>query len=427
MLVSDADLVIPKRTLSVLQLPQTSLHGRSHFQLIVQDTTSGEKFVANYPPPVQTQPDAHVIPEYVHHLDETLGVLETYQVLATDSLSQLRSTRPVASVVFDPSSERIVAVSSATPGDPVHSRFTTLGDDSLLLKYLNPHSILVASVSPPHAAAEPYFGAKDDQAASEIRLHLTLVDSVSAKVIYRGSLESATAPVHAVLVENSIVATYWNTKAKRCELSSVSLFEGVIDRYGLTPFAPKQSAAAAAKVQQRKNFSAFSSSAPLAMQKTFVLPKAVTAVQHTTTAQGLANKNLLLGLTSGQVYALDARHISPRRPVTEPSQAEREEGLGIYQPFVQLHPHSAVTHNYALGSGPTGIVSAPTKLESSSLVFTFGRPDVHYNRVIPSGGFDLLASDFNYGLLSVLLLGLGVVVYWLRFLSKKKAIAQAWA
>jgi len=419
----EAELSLPVRVLSAFQLDQNMLHTTARFRLLVQKE-SGEKFTVDYPQTSDTVLSS--ASEYVHHFDVEIGTLQIFQVQSSRQDQLLQPLRLVATATFDPTSERVVALATAIPSDKIHSRFTTLGDDSLLLKYDNPHTLLVASVSPSHAA-DSYHGAQDDREASDIRLHLTLVDTVSAKIIYRGSLESASAPVHAVLIENSIVATYWNSKAKRCELSSVALYEGVIDRYGLTPFAPKQSAAAAAKVQQRKNFSAFSSSLPIAMQKTFVLPRCVTSIQHSVTAKGIANKNVLIGLTSGQVYALDARLISPRRPLVEPSAAERGEGLGVFHPFVQFNPQQAVTHNYALASGPLGIVSAPTRLESSSLVFSFGRLDVQCNRVIPSGGFDLLASDFNHALLSAMLLLLGITVIVLRMIAKRKAVGQVWA
>lgn len=427
--LGEADLLVSAKVLSVTQHSSSASatkNGKIRLRLIVEDSL-GRRSVTDYP---QTslfgETEGNMLPEFVHYLDKITGVLQTYQLQANSADKNLRVLQPVASAVFEPKSEKIVTVVGALPGDAVHSRHTTLGDDSLLLKYLNTHVMLIASVSPPDAA-EAYFSAQEDRAAAEIRLHLTLVDIVSAKVIYRGSLESATAPVHAVIVENSVVVTFWNVKAKRCEMSSIALFEGVIDRYGLSPFASKQSAAAASKAIQNKNFSSFASTAPLAMQKTYVIPKAVTAFHHTVTTQGIANKNLLVGLSSGQVYAVDARQISPRRPLTEPSPAEREEGLGLFQPFAQLIPLQAVTHNYALGSEPRGILSSPSRLESSSLVLVYGRPDLHFNRVIPSGGFDLLASDFNHSLLSVLLLLLGFLVHGLRMLASRKALRQAWA
>jgi hypothetical protein len=60
---------------------------------------------------------------------------------------------------------------------------------------------------------------------------------------------------------------------------------------------------------------------PIAIQKTFVLPRGVTALQHTVTAHGLSNKNVIMGLQNGQIYSVDMRQIHPRRPFSEPSPA----------------------------------------------------------------------------------------------------------
>ena len=406
----------------------TTEDGSNVLYLIVADSSFKSFFAVRHPQ--SSSAPSSSLPSRSFYLTDILGKVQTYKIGAAvrsspPSSHQLLKVTEVASAAFESNSEMIVSVTDPIPGDPLNSRQTTLGDDSLLLKYLNTHTALIATVSPPEAA-QPYYNPKDDEEASNLKVHLTLLDTVSAKVIYRTSLDSAAAPVHALLVENTIIVTYWNAKAKRCELSSIALYEGMIDRYGLTPFASKQSAAATTALSSRNNFSAYSSFGPLAMQKTFVLPKTVTAIQHTTTSQGIANKNVLLGFASGQVYSLDTRQISPRRPSSEPSIAEREEGLAMYHPFILLQPQATVTYNYELGRGPRGIVSAPARLESSSLVFSFGKPDIHFSRVNPSGGFDLLASDFNHEMLVALLLLLAAIVYVLRSLSRSLAMKQAW-
>ena len=73
------------------------------------------------------------------------------------------------------------------------------------------------------------------------------------------------------------------------------------------------------------------------------------------------------------------------------------------------------------------IASAPSRLESSSLVLSFGSLDVHYSRTMPSQGFDILASDFNYPLLIFIfaVMGLGLIV--LKNMSNKKSLSTLWA
>ena len=72
---------------------------------------------------------------------------------------------------------------------------------------------------------------------------------------------------------------------------------------------------------------------------------------------------------------------------------------------------------------------APTspraKLEPTSLVLATG-VDVFGCRHTPSGAFDLIADDFNYALLLLLLLGLSVGALLLRKAAQAKNLAIQW-
>ena len=72
------------------------------------------------------------------------------------------------------------------------------------------------------------------------------------------------------------------------------------------------------------------------------------------------------------------------------------------------------------------IAAAASGLESSSLVLTVGL-DIFFNRVMPSDGFDVLASDFNHPLLILTLLGLLIATVALRHMTRAKKLAQGWA
>lgn len=424
---NEATFALPNhRVLSIFKSNKCHNEECQHFYLVVEDDNK-ERFVVLYSSSETKRNNIDDMFEYVYYLDESMGTLQTYRIdkaflQGAFSFHRLFS---VATAVFETNSERIVAIAHPTPDDPVNSQYTTLDDDSLLLKYLNPSIIMIASVSPAEAA-DNYYNPIDDENTSAIRMYLSLVDTVNARVIYRASLESASNPIYPILIENHIVVTYWNVKSKRCEVSFVALYQRMIDRYVLTPFASNRFMTISAALRN-ENISSFSVVDPLAVQKTFVLPKAVTAVGHTVTAEGIANKYLLLGLVNGQIYSLDTRQISSRSPITDISMTGRDEGLGVYHPFVQLLPLNAATHNYSMRRGPVGIVSAPARLESSTLVFSYGPPDIHFNRIIPSGGFDLLASDFNYALLTCLLFLLGSFVIGLKFFAMEKILEQLWA
>ena len=73
-----------------------------------------------------------------------------------------------------------------------------------------------------------------------------------------------------------------------------------------------------------------------------------------------------------------------------------------------------------------GLASSPSMaLESASLVMVFGL-DVFFTRVSPSKGFDMLSSEFNRSLLTLILGVVLVIVLVLRRMHKNKLISAAW-
>ncbi|KAH8045659.1 hypothetical protein JL722_14149 [Aureococcus anophagefferens] len=118
---------------------------------------------------------------------------------------------------------------------------------------------------------------------------------LGASVAHRVAVPHGGAPAKAILNENWVIYSYWNHKAKRAELGSLSLHEGMIERFGLSPFkVPEQESTA----------SAWSLPPPVALQRTFALPKPVTALGATATSRGIASKHIL---KLNAIYATDAK------------------------------------------------------------------------------------------------------------------------
>ena len=73
----------------------------------------------------------------------------------------------------------------------------------------------------------------------------------------------------------------------------------------------------------------------------------------------------------------------------------------------------------------TGIVTAAAVLESTSHVFAYGM-DHFYTRVQPAATFDLLAEDFPYALLVLLVAGMIIGSMALRIMSSRAVIKDKW-
>ena len=158
----------------------------------------------------------------------------------------------------------------------------------------------------------------------------------------------------------------------------------MVDVFGLSPLT---SFRASPQLQKEANLSAYSSPAPLGIQRTYVVPRAITSLHHTVTSRGLSHKNVLVGIAGGQLFSLDYRFIHPRRPLTAPTNTEKEEGLMQFNPYIHLIPQLALTQDEVVLGDISRVTTAPVRLESTSLVLMYGGLDVYFTRTMPKNRF----------------------------------------
>ena len=93
-------------------------------------------------------------------------------------------------------------------------------------------------------------------------------------------------------------------------------------------------------------------------------------------------------------------------------------------PYKEMIPASPILSlNYNQTMEPfTSIVSATTALESQSLVFGFGGPDLFFTRTSPTKGFDLLPETFNKMLVGAATLGIVAALFVVKRMGTKKAL-----
>lgn len=346
-------------------------------------------------------------------------------------------------------------------GEVIQSPSTVLGDDALLLKYLNPHTLVVvteatksflADVAPvsdgsdetgdgfynalvgdeyssstaeqkrkPLGASKPGADASSSPNSSvnaaTPSLFISLVDSVSGQILHRVS--------HAHALESDMTEGAAGTRVpvgrlhvfqprtRRTDVGVLTLHEGMIDKNGITAFSAPE---------QELSFSSLESAKPIVLSKTFGMAKAVTALGVTTTKGGISSKQFLFARSNDQVVSIDRRMLDPRRPNGELKPSEKMEGLIRYAPLLPIVPLRTPSHVYEVSSVES-ISSASANVESQSLVIAFGGPDVFFTRLAPSKGFDLLPDDFNRGLLTVILVGLIVI----QRMNKKKMVTTIWS
>ena len=131
-----------------------------------------------------------------------------------------------------------------------------------------------------------------------------------------------------------------------------------------------------------------------------------------------------MATSTGAVYNVPRQFLDPRRPGASTPPEMREPGLPPYVPELVFPPEVILNYNQSL-TRIKGIATAPTGLESTSVVLVFGL-DMYCNRVNPSKGFDLLKDDFDYFVIASVLVGLMAAAYITRKLSQRKMLKSAW-
>jgi len=293
-------------------------------------------------------------------------------------------------------SEKLVAVNFKRIDEEVHSPARVLGNRGILYKYVNPNVIAIMTES-----------SVGDPCTPEQSMNVYLVDGVTGALVHHIHHPKARGPSKMVHSENWLVYTYYNIKARRTEVSTLEMFEGV----------------------NQVNSTAFSSltrshiKPKLIEHKTFIFPSGINAMVDTTTLRGMTNKHLIVSLPSGSLLEIPKIFLDPRRPINMMPE-HREEGLVPYMPELPIPSESILNYHQTLLS-VKGLVTSPAMYESTSLVFSYGL-DLFFTRVTPSKTFDILKDDFDHVLISLVLVFLVVASIVTKYLAQRKALHAAW-
>mmetsp|Transcript_16370 Transcript_16370/g.33730 ORF Transcript_16370/g.33730 Transcript_16370/m.33730 type:complete len:990 (-) Transcript_16370:81-3050(-) len=390
---------------------------------------------------VQTQLQKTPNGFYTHQIDRSSSTVHSYRVTQSDGFAAV----PVGMASFE--GEEIVEVAYPMRHEDIQSMSTILGDNSLLLKYVNPHMVVVVTMlsdekdqsvtdvatalgkeaaeakkRKPVGVGAPGSSTTNQQPSEELpNMFVNLVDTVSGRVLYRHShsLVDPSKNVSVVVSENWVVYSYVSSKTRRTEIGVLTLHEGMIEPKGLTYFAhPEQSS----------TFSSFDSreSKPVVLSKVYAFPKAVTALGVTSTKQGISRQNILLASSDGSLSTINKMILETRRPLGEVKPEEKKEGLIPYKEVIPGSPLLSLNYNQTMEPFQS-IVSTTTSLESQSLVFGFGGPDLFFTRTSPTRGFDLLPETFNKMLVGMSTVGIVVALLIVQRMGSKKALKQSWS
>ncbi|KAJ2400235.1 hypothetical protein GGI23_002159, partial [Coemansia sp. RSA 2559] len=282
-----------------------------------------------------------------------------------------------------------------------------LGDRSVLYKYINPHLITVATQH------------------SQGGIGVYFIDRVSGRLLYStvhaGARVAASQPFLAIQTENRVVYQFWqdgvaSAASKHVDDASCGYITVVAELFESDKPDTRENS---------KTFSSFDMLLPSVVTAAFTAPEPASALGVTRTSSHITTRDVLFGLASSKLLSLPDQLFDPRRPTHPPTKDEQAEGLIPYAAPLVLDPKRVLSH-YNTVAGIKHIASAPTHLESTSLVASFGL-DLFFTRTSPSGTFDQLSPSFSKINLVGTTLALVVGCLLGGPMVRRKMTNQAWA
>lgn len=326
---------------------------------------------------------------------------------------------------------RVVAQATRDPRDKVYSALRPLPGRGLALKYTNPNTAAVV--------VGPKEGAVGDAT-------VYLLDTVTGRVLHSQTQRGAAGPFAAVFGEHWVVVHFYLPQSGRHALLSIDLYETQAPAVGATDLlastaVPVKSHVGSGVASSRVVSRGGGGGGDVEVHsRIYFAPHGARTLAASWTAKGIAQRMILLGTTTGQIYAIDRRLVDARRPIPDESAAAMaaartrpqkkrsvdgdEHALLPYSEHVQLHGMSYLSHKYRV-EGLRELGVSPTGLESTSLLLALGS-DHFFTRVQPSEQFDSLREDFAYGGVLGTMALMAAGAYALRSLAKKGDFERAW-
>lgn len=319
-------------------------------------------------------------------------------------------TDPVMAWEFWPVSGDVVTDVVMRPiHDPVASVGKALGDRNVLYKYINSNILLIITSN-----------------SEDSKVTVNLLDSASGNILHTAMHWNidVTQTIEAVVSENWVAYSLFGDvmdpfqESRESGHSTLRGFQLIVSELYLSRFYNERG-----HLDFRYNFSSIypntisngmSTYSPYVISQAYLIPGPISHLSTTSTLQGITPHSLLCFLPhQNALVSIPRMVLDPRRPVgRDPSPAELEEGLFKHKSILEFESKWVLSHKREILS-LRGIITSPSLLESTSLIFSYGKVDVFGTRVAPIGGFDMLGKGFNklhlLGTVTALAIGTGFV------------------
>ncbi|MDP2434380.1 MAG: hypothetical protein Q8P67_01400, partial [archaeon] len=290
-------------------------------------------------------------------------------------------------------SAEVVVAAQAYHHTAPSTPYKVLGNGTMSTKYINPNKLLVATQW------------KSSQ-KRESHLNVYLLDTITGQELLHHSHKHGEEPVHLIQYQNWVGYQYWHAHAHRFELVSIELYApSSLDYHGA--------------------FSSYDRLVPAVFSAAFIAPFPLHAMAVTDSLRGITPHHLITTTAGGRVVAIDSRILDPRRPLAASiTEEQRAEELFPYHPEISLPSRAMLSYNLTL-HGLYHVATAPTSVESTTLVFAYGL-DLFSTRFAPAHQYDLLQEEFNKPLLVCTVIILLAVTIIANAYIQRKNLNHLW-
>jgi len=398
---------------SVLPLPRKDLSHSTAYPFLLIDSAHNVHTMPSKSVEAAKLVEEHPDRFFHYEVDKVGNAVHGFAVKEADKKQELLG---LWNLELGSVGEKVVAATSPKHREWDHVPVHIKADASILFKYINRNMLVVVSEEGSSAGG------------NSTSLNLYALDAVTGHVLHQSHIPGGAAPVNLVACDNWIIMHYHNPRKTRFEVSVVEFFQAKADD------GPWDIIFGGGKMSNQTK-SAHHLETPVPLQQTYIFPAGVTSMGVTATLKGITPRSIIMALTTDHIFRVSKDMLNPRRPLPGnpadqkdkvPAQfaATKEEMLPPYQAVLPLRPTDVLTYYNPMGQ-VNGIISSPSALESTSLVFCYGL-DLFFMPVQTAKAYDVLSPGFNYLLLYVSVgsvVGLYIVT---SFIASHKALQDRW-
>jgi hypothetical protein len=257
-------------------------------------------------------------------------------------------------------------------------------------------------------------------------LIVSVINTNNGKVLHQSIITNVDTvrEIKSVYEENLIVISYFKKHKSivRNELFVIEIMKREIEHSFINMLEKIFKINLTGELSENKTHDEIQESDLVFLTQTYVLPRNIKGLFVSKTHINIGNKYIILLSENNQIFFVDKRGISPRRPIMKDDKAKGATPVldtTLNSPYIDpditpYAPSLTLDHKYVLNidfmtDQIDDIIITPTENESIFLLCTIGL-NVSCYKGYPDKTFDTMALDFSYYIILVFLVGIMVII-----------------